>query len=73
MRIAPKGVIARRSTYVFAVDDEDVAAAMRFIRQHACEGIKVDDVLSVVPLSRTALERRFSQVGGPALRNVPPV
>jgi LacI family transcriptional regulator len=57
--VPPLGVIARRSTDVTAVGDPEIAAAARHIRDHACRGIDVADVLAAVPLSRRALERRF--------------
>lgn len=57
--IAPLGVAARQSTDVLAVDDRDVARAVQFIREHACDGINVADVLRAVPLSRRVLEMRF--------------
>jgi LacI family transcriptional regulator len=57
--IAPEALIARQSTDVLACDDADVSAAIRFVRQHACDPICVDDVLQRVPLSRTTLEKRF--------------
>jgi LacI family transcriptional regulator len=43
-----------------------VATAVRYIRQHACDGIHVDDVLEQVPLSRRALEQRFRLAMGRA-------
>lgn len=62
--IAPLGVAARQSTDVLAVDDRDVARAVQFIREHACEGINVSDVLRTVPLSRRVLEQRFQRLLG---------
>ncbi len=59
--VAPIGVFARKSTEAIAVSDTEIAEAMRFIRDHACEGIGVEDVLKVVPISRTVLERRFQK------------
>jgi LacI family transcriptional regulator len=59
MLIPPLGVTTRLSTDVLAIDDEQVVAAVRYIRAHACLGITVDDVLDHVALSRTTLERRF--------------
>jgi len=58
--IPPLGIATRRSTDVLAIEDRQVAAAARFIREHACEGINVSDVLLAVPLSRSSLERRFA-------------
>jgi LacI family transcriptional regulator len=62
--IAPLGVETRQSTDVLAIDDRPVAAALRFIREHAFEGITVRDVLRAVPLSRRALEGRFRAAVG---------
>jgi len=55
----PLGVCTRQSTDVLAIDDPDIAHAVRYIRDHALEGINVQDVLAKVPLSRRALEIRF--------------
>ena len=57
--VPPLGVSARRSTEALAVPDMDVAAALRFIRDHCCESIGVSDVVSEVALSRRVLESRF--------------
>lgn len=60
--IAPKGVVIRQSTDVIAVSDTDVASAVKFIREHACDGINVSTVLDHVPVSRSTLERRFHRI-----------
>lgn len=62
--IAPLGIAARQSTDVLAVDDRDIARAVQFIREHACEGINVSDLLRAVPLSRRVLEQRFQRLLG---------
>jgi LacI family transcriptional regulator len=62
--IEPTGIITRRSTEVLAMEDRQIAAVARFIREHACEGIDVSDVLRVAPLSRSTLDRRFIQIMG---------
>jgi LacI family transcriptional regulator len=62
--IPPIGVATRHSTDMLAVDDPHVATALRFIRDHACEGINVEDVVAAVPLSRRVLEARFKQLTG---------
>jgi LacI family transcriptional regulator len=64
MKIAPLGIATRQSTDVLAVADHNISQAMHFIREHACEGIKVDDVLKAVPLSRRVLEHRFKKLLG---------
>ena len=67
LRIPPIEIVARRSTDQLVVDDPEVAAAARFIRGHALEGIKVADVLAAVPLSRRVLETRFRNQFGRTL------
>jgi LacI family transcriptional regulator len=61
---APLGLASRRSTDVLAIEDRDLAQAVRFIREHACDGIGVKDLLGVVPLSRRVLESRFTKTVG---------
>jgi LacI family transcriptional regulator len=60
--IAPVGIAARQSTDVAAVDDPQLSRAVRFIREHACERITVEDVLKAVPMSRSVFERRFKKL-----------
>jgi LacI family transcriptional regulator len=62
--VKPNGVVPRRSTEVLAIEDKQMAAATRFIREHACEGIDVSDVLHAVPMSRSTMDRRFIQILG---------
>jgi LacI family transcriptional regulator len=62
--IPPLGIHTRQSTDVLAIQDREIAAAARFIREHACDGITVDDVLRAVPLSRRVLESRFRKAMG---------
>jgi LacI family transcriptional regulator len=62
--IKPLGIATRESTDVLATNDTEFSAAARFIRAHATEGIGVEDVLRVVPLSRRVLESRFKRLLG---------
>jgi LacI family transcriptional regulator len=64
INIAPLGVVTRRSTDILAIEDNALARAVRFMREHACDGITVEDVLEEVPLSRSRFERRFAQLFG---------
>ncbi len=68
-RVDPLGVIGRHSTDILAVEDEMVARALRYIRQHASENIGVADLLVEVPLSRRMLERRFRDCVGHTLHD----
>lgn len=58
----PVGIAERRSSDIYAIDDEDVIAAVRFIREYACDGITIADLMKVVPLSRRTLEYRFRRL-----------
>jgi len=60
---SPK-IIARRSTDTLAISDPEVAAAIRFIRAHAHEGIDTQQVVELLATSRSSLERRFRKVLG---------
>lgn len=62
--IPPVSVATRQSTDVLAVADPKIAAALRFIREHACTGIGVSDVLRHCPMARRALETRFRKLLG---------
>ena len=64
IRLQPLGVTTRQSTDRMACDDPQVRQVMRFIRDHAHEGIDVRDVLQHVPMARRSLERRFQDVLG---------
>jgi len=60
----PLQVIERQSTCATATQKNDVHDALEFIREHACEGIRVSDVVRHVPVSRRTLEERFlEQIG----------
>ncbi|MEO2047551.1 MAG: DNA-binding transcriptional regulator [Pirellulales bacterium] len=59
--IEPLGVEARRSTNMLAIADGDLADAISFVRDHACDPIQVGDVLAKIPLSRSTLECRFKE------------
>lgn len=67
--VAPLGVAARQSTDVLAIDDADVVAAVRFIREHACNGIDVSDVVQHVAVSHSTLKRRFRHLLGRSLHD----
>jgi LacI family transcriptional regulator len=62
--VKPRGIVTRLSSDIVAIENEDLAAAVRFIREHACEGISVNEVLARVAMSRSALERQMQRVLG---------
>ncbi len=60
--IPPMRVVERRSTDYRSLNDPSVIQAMHYIRNNACKGIKVEQVLDAVGISRStrrnALKRR---------------
>jgi LacI family transcriptional regulator len=66
IELPPLGVVTRQSTDPAAVADPDLAAALRFIRDHAADRIGVDDIAAASGLSRSSLERRFRAALGRA-------
>jgi len=57
----PSGISARNSTDILALNDADVVAAIRFIRDHAERPLCVNEVAQAVAVSRRLLERRFQR------------
>jgi LacI family transcriptional regulator len=64
VRVPPVGVVTRRSTDVLAIDDVDVATAVRWLRDHCLDVSGVEGVEEVVTCSRATLDRRFRKVVG---------
>ncbi len=62
--IPPGEAITRQSSDALAISDPDVAAAVRFIREHRSEPIQVGDVVDATAASRRVLERRFKKILG---------
>jgi LacI family transcriptional regulator len=58
------GVVTRRSTEVVAVEDPDIAAALRFIHRNQGRNISVESVVQEVAVSRRNLEKRFRDTVG---------
>jgi len=59
-RIAPKGVVTRKSTEVLAVDNPEVASALGYIQENFPKGnLSVDDVVAHGQIPRRSLERAF--------------
>lgn len=62
--LPPLGIASRQSTDILAIDDTDIVAALRIIRDRACLGLTVDEILREVPIARSSLERRFRKYVG---------
>jgi len=64
MLLPPIGVVTRASTDLVSVDDPNVSAALRFIRQNADKPISVADILKEVSTFQHNLERGFRKYVG---------
>lgn len=62
--IPPTGVVTRRSTDIIVAEDPVVAKALRMIRDRCGAGIKVDDLLDELDVSRRTLELRLRRAIG---------
>jgi len=61
LTVEPLWVITRRSTNALGIDDREVAAALRFIRENRGRPFGVEDILQEIPISRRSLELRFQK------------
>ncbi|MDR1270885.1 MAG: DNA-binding transcriptional regulator [Planctomycetaceae bacterium] len=57
--INPSHVVVRRSTDIIAINDPEVAQALRFIRNHFMEPIGITEIAESVTLTLRTLQRRF--------------
>ncbi|MDB6171894.1 MAG: Transcriptional regulator, AraC family [Chthoniobacteraceae bacterium] len=61
VRIAPTGVITRKSSDILAVNHSGVARGLHFIAEHYADTISVDDVARVAGMSRRGLQQAFTE------------
>ena len=59
--IPPLGIATRRSTDVTAIDDRLMADVLRYIREHACNGLNMKQLPAKFGMSRSVFYRRFQQ------------
>ncbi|TWU25349.1 Xylose operon regulatory protein [Novipirellula galeiformis] len=62
--IPPLGIQVRQSSDIVAIDDPSIAAALSYIREQACDGITVQNVINHSGLSRSTLERQLRKLLG---------
>jgi LacI family transcriptional regulator len=62
IEVPPLELVVRQSSDALAVPDKEVSEAIRYIREHACDGIDVRDVLKRVAISRRGLEMAFRRL-----------
>lgn len=59
--VAPDGVVPRLSSELMAVESPRLQAALKTIREEACRGLTVKELLHKVPISRRSLEEQFQR------------
>lgn len=65
----PRGLVPRQSTNLLRYEDRDVEAAVRQIREKACQGgLRVRDVVALAQRSPTTFERRFKRCVGRTIK-----
>lgn len=57
--VSPLGIKIRLSTDIYAVDDSYINKAVRIIRRDYSRGLKVQDILDELGISRRLFEKRF--------------
>jgi len=67
--VLPERVVARRSTDYLAIEDADVAAAVRFIRQHVHEHVQIADIVEALGVSQRTLAAQFKNVMGKTIHS----
>ena len=59
--VAPRGVVERASTDVLAIDNEELARAVRFIHDNLHRPIGIEDICNNISMSRRWLEYEFKK------------
>ena len=61
INVPPIEIVERRSTDILAIDDEEVVAALIYIKNNFRSPIRAADVVNATCISRRELERRFKK------------
>ena len=63
--LLPAGeVVSRQSTDALAIGDPELSAAIRYLREHACDPLRMRDVTKATGMERRTLERRMKALFG---------
>mgnify|MGYP003814255109 CR=1 FL=1 len=69
IRIQPAGVRERGSTDMYALEDEELIKALRYIRSHASQPLQVDDIAEQLCLSKRTLQMKFQRALGRSIHD----
>lgn len=64
IQVQPTHIVARQSTDIFAVNDQEVIKSLKFIYCNLSRRLSVNDIVKVTTLSRRSLECRFKKYLG---------
>jgi LacI family transcriptional regulator len=59
--VQPAGIVTRRSTDLLAIADREIAEAVRYLREHACKEVDIDELAAQLKVSRSTLGRWCSK------------
>lgn len=68
--VPPIGVVTRKSTDVFSIEDRLAKQAMEYIRAHAHKGIAAANVVKVLGISRSTLDSRLRSSTGHSVHDI---
>jgi LacI family transcriptional regulator len=63
-RVAPRGVVVRQSTNTLAIPNQEMAHVLRYVREHACEGLTVKLLSQRTAIARSTLCHWFVEYLG---------
>jgi len=63
----PTHIVTRQSTDIYANNNPHIAEVLKYIHENISQKISVDDLVSLVPLSRRLLETRFKRSMGTSI------
>lgn len=64
VEIQPTHVESRGSTDIFALDDEDIVKALKYIRQNSNKPLQVNEIANYVCVSKRSLQLKFKKLLG---------
>jgi LacI family transcriptional regulator len=67
--VPPDHVVVRQSTDALVVTDLEIASVLRYIHEHACGAMRIDNMMDELALSRRTMERRFKACFGYTLHD----
>jgi len=67
IRIQTAGVKERGSTEMYAIDDEDIIRALKYIRKNSGQPLQVEDIADQICISKRTLQMKFQKALGTSI------